>query len=128
MIPDFAAISGISWAGKYGGPASSEDARAADRLLAAINLHPGRVVFSGLFRHRRLTLHQRVQPKSHVNGSAAKEIPGLTRRSGIADNRNPLFCLVLDPVINGNTTTAVDDNAAAEPCWSAARKRSLVKV
>jgi hypothetical protein len=39
-------------------------------------------------------------------GSTGKEIPGLTRRSGIAGKRNPLFCLVLGPVINGNTTPA----------------------
>jgi hypothetical protein len=106
MIPEFAAKSGILWAGKYGGPASSEDAKDGDRLLAVIDLHPVPVVFGGPFRHRRLTLQQRAQPESHINGSVAKEIPGLARRSGIAGKRNPLFCLVLDPVINGNTTTA----------------------
>jgi hypothetical protein len=104
MVPEFAAKYGISWAGKCGGPASSEDARAADRLLAALNLHAGRFVFSGLFRHQQLTLQRRVQRKSRINGSVAKEISGLTRRSRIAGKRNPLFCLVLDPVINGNTT------------------------
>jgi integrase len=52
-------------------------------------------------------LQQRAQPKSCFYGSASKEISELTRQSGITGKRNPLFYLVLGPVINGNTTAAI---------------------
>jgi hypothetical protein len=91
QIPDIAAISGI-W-----GPG----------ILAALRqpaFDRSRVLLGRLIRHWRLTLQQRAQPKSRFYGSVSKEISELTRQSGITDKRNPLFYLVLGPVINGNTT------------------------
>jgi hypothetical protein len=55
-----------------------------------------------------VTLQQRAEAKSGFNGSARKEIPGLTRRSGITGTRNPLFCRVLSAAINGNTTKRLE--------------------
>ena len=78
QIPDIAAVSGI-WG--PGIPAALRQT-AFDR---------GQVLRGGLIRHWRLTLQQRAQPKSCIYGSAGKEIPELTRRSGINGTRNILI-------------------------------------
>jgi len=68
--------------------------------------------FPRAVQHRRSTLQQRARPNSDFYGNAGKEIPGLTRRSGINGKRNSLFCLILGPVINGNTTAVVHRGAS----------------
>lgn len=64
----------------------------------------GQGIFHGTVRDRRSTLQQHAQAKSRIYGNVSWEIPGLTRWSRINGKRNPLFCLIPGPVINGNTT------------------------
>jgi len=51
-----------------------------------------------------LALQQRARSKSHLHGNAGKQIPGLTRQSGIIGKRNPLFHFILGPVTEGNAS------------------------
>lgn len=62
---------------------------------------------------------QRTQSKSGLYGNAREEIPGLTRWSRINGKRNSLFCLILGPVINGNTTHRPKSQGTAAPMVAA---------
>jgi hypothetical protein len=86
MIPDFAAISGIYRALGRIARVIRRESMPPNRLLAAASLHPARVVFGDIVRHRRLTLQQRATADSHINCIKGKEIPELTTQSGFRRN------------------------------------------
>jgi hypothetical protein len=72
-------------------PRSPGSIRNLARGSSTAGLRPDRVILGESVRHRRPTLQQSALPKSHINGNRGKDIPELTRWSGIIGTRSILI-------------------------------------